>query len=152
MGAQMLVQIVLGTGILMVSILMAATSALALEWLFGRMTPWLLAEPHQPKLVVLLAGVALWVLGVITASVWVWAFAIYAIDALPTLEESVYFSLVSFTTLGFGDVILPKEWRILSGMIAANGFLNFGLLTALMVEALRHVRLGQHEAKRKPRG
>jgi hypothetical protein len=68
---------------------------------------------------------------------------------LSTLEEAVYFALVSYTTLGFGDVVLSREWRILSGMVGANGFLNFGLLTAVMVEALRHTRLGQHEARRK---
>ena len=59
----------------------------------------------------------------------------------------MYFSLVSFTTLGFGDVLFPPEWRLLSGMAAANGLLNFGLLTALLVEALRHVRLGQMNAR-----
>ena len=34
-------------------------------------------------------------------------------------------------------------------MAAANGFLNFGLMTALLVEALRHVRLGQVDARRR---
>jgi hypothetical protein len=65
-----------------------------------------------------------------------------------TLEEAVYFALVSYTTLGFGDVLLEKEWRLLSGMAAANGLLNFGLLTALLVEALRHIRLGQMDVRR----
>ena len=55
-------------------------------------------------------------------------------------EESVYFSLVSFTTLGFGDVILPDEWRILSGFVAADGFLLFGLNTAVLIEAMMRMR------------
>ncbi len=141
-------QIGLGSAILLLTILMAATSAFILEWTLFRARVWLLREPHYPKLVLILCGVLVWILGIITASVWVWAALFYAIGALPTLEESVYFSLVSFTTLGYGDVILPKEWRILSGMVATNGFLNFGLLISLMVEALRHVRLGQHEVRR----
>lgn len=145
----MLLQIALGSALLVVSMLVAAALALAMEWVFGRLTPWLLAEPHAPKLGVVILLVAAGVLGIITAGVWLWALALYAVGALPTLEACVYFSLVSFTTLGFGDVILPMDWRILSGMIAANGFLNFGLLTALMVEALRHVRLGQHEVRNK---
>lgn len=147
----MIIQIVIGSGLLLVSILIAASSALVLEWLFQVAHPWLMREPHRPKLVILLVGVSVWVLGVITAGVWMWALVFLGLGALHSLEEAVYFSLVSYTTLGFGDVILPKEWRILSGMAGANGFLNFGLLTALMVEALRHVRLGQHEAKRKAR-
>lgn len=145
----MLVQIAIGSGLLLASILIAAASALVLEWGLQVAQPWLLREPHRPKLMLVLVAVSVWVLGVITAGVWIWALVFLAIGALGTLEEAVYFSLVSYTTLGFGDVILPQEWRILSGLAGANGFLNFGLLTALMVEALRHARLGQHEARRK---
>ncbi|PJF10114.1 potassium channel family protein [Pseudorhodobacter sp. MZDSW-24AT] len=144
----MLIQITLGTALLLASIAVAAVSALGLERAYDRLSPWLLTEPHQPKLVALLCAVSLWVLFILTVSVWIWALAFHGIGAFASLEESLYFALVSFTTLGFGDVILPQEWRLLSGMIAANGFLNFGLMTALMVEALRHVRLGQHERRR----
>jgi Ion channel len=141
----MFIQIAIGTGLLMISILIAAISAWAMEVAFLRGHSWLMREPHRPKLMVLIAGVSLWVLGIITAGVWVWAGAFYALGIFPTLEEAVYFAIVSYTTLGFGDVLLPLEWRLLAGMAAANGLLNFGLLTALLVEALRHVRLGQVE-------
>ena len=78
-----------------------------------------------------------------TAGVWAWALTMMALGVFDTLELSVYFSLVAFTTLGFGDVLLPVEWRLLGGMAAANGLLNIGLVTALLVEALRQVRLRQ---------
>ena len=39
--------------------------------------------------------------------------------------------------------------RLLAGMEAANGFLNFGLLTALLIEGLRQVRLGQWDTRQK---
>jgi hypothetical protein len=144
----MLVQIAVGTGLLLTNILIAAVAAMLLEVAFQRTHPWMLREPHRPKLVLMIAGVSLWVLGVITAGVWVWAFAYLWIGAFSTLEQSVYFSLVCFTTLGLGDVLLPQEWRILAGMTAANGFLNFGLLTALLIEALRQIRLGQVERRK----
>jgi hypothetical protein len=70
------------------------------------------------------------------------------LGAFPKIEEAVYFSLVAFTTLGLGDIVAPQAWRILSVMAAVNGFLSFGLLTALMVEALRQVRLSQLETRR----
>jgi hypothetical protein len=69
--------------------------------------------------------------------------------AFPTLEQSVYFSIVAYTTLGLGDVVLPQAWRILSGMEAANGFINFGLLCALFIEALHQIRLNQVELRRR---
>lgn len=147
----MLLQIIIGSGLLLMSILMAASSALVLEWVFQITSPWLLREPHRPKLVVLLCGVSVWVLLVITAGVWMWAFAFLALGALPDLEEAVYVSLVAYTTLGLAEERLPHEWRLLAGMAGANGFLNFGLLTGLIVEALRQVRMGQFEARRRKR-
>ncbi|MEZ5798248.1 MAG: potassium channel family protein [Paracoccaceae bacterium] len=145
----MLLQIATGTGLLIANIMVAALAALVLELVFQRAHPWLIRPPARPKLVVLLAGVSLWVLAVITAGVWIWALAFLWLKAMPDLETAVYFSLVTFTTLGFGDVLLDHGWRILAGMEAANGFLSFGLLGALMVETLRQVRLSQIETRRR---
>lgn len=147
-GVAMFVQIVVGSGLLIANIVIAAVAAMLLEVFFLRSHGWLMREPHRPKLVLLLAGVSIWVLGVITAGVWVWAIALTELGAFPSLEDAVYFSLVAYTTLGLGDLVPATEWRLLAGMEAANGFLNFGLLTALLIEALRQIRLGQVEHSR----
>jgi hypothetical protein len=139
----MFLQIIIGSAVLLTTIFIAAASALLAETAFIRAHRWLLREPHRPKMFFLLAAVSVWVLAIITVGVWLWAGVFFGLGAFSTLEEAVYFAIVSFTTLGFGDVLLPPEWRVLAGMAAANGLLNFGLLTALMVEALRAVRLGQ---------
>ncbi|NNE25098.1 MAG: two pore domain potassium channel family protein [Rhizobiales bacterium] len=72
-----------------------------------------------------------------TIEVWFWAFVLLATGAVTGLEPAVYFSLVSFTTLGFGDITLGTEWRLMSALIGANGFLLFGWSTAYMVELIR---------------
>lgn len=148
----MFVQIAVGSGLLLVNITLAAIAAMVLEVIFARSHGWLLREPHRPKLVVLVMGVSIWVLGVITTGTWVWAMAYEALDVFPTLEESVYFSLVAYTTLGLGDIVPATEWRLLAGMEAANGFLNFGLMTALLIESMRQIRINQVEHKRKTGG
>uniref|UniRef100_UPI0035B0086A ion channel n=1 Tax=Paracoccus sp. TaxID=267 RepID=UPI0035B0086A len=74
-----------------------------------------------------------------------WASTFYHLQAFPTLEEAVYFTLVSFTTLGYGDVLLPQELRILGGMVAVNGMLNIGVLTALLIETIRSLRSKQSQ-------
>jgi hypothetical protein len=145
----MFLQIALGTGLLVGNVLVMAVAAFLLEAAFRQVHPWLITSPQRPKLLLMLVGVCLWVLAVVTTGVWIWALALFALGALPTLEASVYFSLVAFTTLGLGDVVAPQEWRILSVMAAVNGFLSFGLLTALLVEALRQVRLAQLEIRHK---
>ena len=73
----------------------------------------------------------------LTVMVWVWALLFWGWKIFAGLEPALYFSLVAFTTLGFGDVILPPEWRLLAGFIAANGFILFGLGTAYMMETLQ---------------
>jgi hypothetical protein len=79
----------------------------------------------------------LYVLLVETINVWVWALVFLAVGAIHNLEPAVYFSLTSFTTLGIGDIALDPNWRLLSGLTAANGFLSFGWSTAYMVELVR---------------
>jgi len=145
----MFIQIALGTLLMLMSILVSGLAFWALEALLVRSRSWLVREPHRPKLALVLSITVVWVLITVTAGVWIWALALWALDIFVTMEASVYFSLVAFTTLGFGDILLPQEWRLLGGMAAANGLLSMGLMTAMMVEALRHVRLGQIEVKRR---
>ncbi|MBN2906959.1 MAG: two pore domain potassium channel family protein [Rhodobacteraceae bacterium] len=139
----MLIQITLGTLLILATIVIAALGFWMGETLITRVSPWLIRRPHAPKLALVLIGAVLVVLGVLTVSVWLWAFAFLNLGVFSTLEPAAYFSLVAFTTLGFGDILLPIEWRILGGMAAANGLLNIGLYTALLVEALRRVRTEQ---------
>ena len=147
----MFIQIVTGSALMLISILSGVLSVWGMEIAFQRFHDWLMREPHRTKLLLVVMLAALWVLAIVTAGVWVWALAFYALAIFDTMEASVYFALVSFTTLGYGDVLLPKEWRILGGMAAANGLLTIGLLTAILVETLRHVRLEQVQTRRSRR-
>jgi hypothetical protein len=69
--------------------------------------------------------------------VWLWALTMLAVGAMEALEPAFYFALVSFTTVGFGDIVLAPPWRVLSGLAAVNGFLSFGWSAAYMVELVR---------------
>ena len=63
----------------------------------------------------------------------IWAGAYVALSAIAGLEEAVYFSIVTFTTVGYGDVVLPRDWRILGASEAAAGILLFGWSIALLI-------------------
>lgn len=82
----------------------------------------------------------LFVMMVQTVNVWVWGLTFYFAGVFTELEPSLYFSLVSFSTLGFGDIVLDEKWRMLSGLAAANGLLSFGWSTAYMVEWVRRTQ------------
>ena len=141
----MLIQIAVGSLLMLVTVMLAGVSVWAMETVLERSRTWLLRPPHRPKLMLLVMSASIWVLVMISLDVWSWALAFRLLDVFPDFEHAVYFALVSFTTLGYGDVLLPVEWRILGGMAAANGLLNIGLMTAFMVETLRHIRVRQIE-------
>jgi hypothetical protein len=54
-------------------------------------------------------------------------------------ETAYYFSLVTYTTLGYGDVLLPAAWRITGAWEAVIGVLMFGWSTASLVAFIHHV-------------
>jgi voltage-gated potassium channel len=56
---------------------------------------------------------------------------------LETFEKAVYFSFVTFTTLGYGDVTLSEGWRLLSGIEAMNGILLVGWTTAMLFSVVQ---------------
>ena len=86
-----------------------------------------------------LTGITLWMLFAFSIVSWVWAMTLLILGAMPELEQALYFSMVALTSLGFGDIVLGQDWRILSGMMAANGLVLFGLNTAVIVETLRGI-------------
>jgi voltage-gated potassium channel len=73
----------------------------------------------------------------------IWAAVYVALGALSNIETSMYFSLTSYTTLGYGDVVLPPEWRLLGPFEGAVGILMFGWSTGVMVAAIAKI-FGQH--------
>ena len=68
-----------------------------------------------------------------TIQVWIWAGAFMALKVLPNISDAIYFSLVTYTTVGYGDVTVGGGFRIFGAMAAVTGLLNFGLSTAFLV-------------------
>ena len=62
-----------------------------------------------------------------------------AITVLPDIQTAFYFSLVTYTTLGYGDIVLTGDWRILSAVEAVNGAIIFGWTTALIFYFIQRI-------------
>jgi len=81
-----------------------------ITWLFVRVA-WLLLLFHLVEIAV-------------------WALFFWWEKCLPNLESSFYFSGVTYATLGYGDLLLPKEWRLFGPLEALTGNLMVGLSIA----------------------
>ena len=107
----------------------AATTPVLLRWLQRRrvpvypLWPWIKLFVHLAGAVVLLhiAQIAAWAL------FYVWQ------RAMPDVASAFYFSAVTYTTTGYGDLVLAPEWRLVGAIEALTGILMCGWSTAVFV-------------------
>jgi hypothetical protein len=62
-----------------------------------------------------------------------WSLFYRAHGCFPDHSTSFYFSLITYTTVGYGDVLLPRESRAIGGVEALTGVLMAGWSVAIMV-------------------
>ena len=82
-----------------------------------------------------------------TIEVWIWAVVFFAVGVAPIFADALYFSTVTFSTIGYGDILPPPGWRLFCALEGINGFLLIGWSTAYLVAAsTRHgpFRRGEH--------
>jgi hypothetical protein len=104
------------------------TARNALTWNRRQSQIWLAAVMVATVGVLMVAHVA---------EVIAWSLAYAILDVVPTGTDVLYFALVNYTTLGYGDVVPVEGWRLLGPMAAMNGVLLFGWSTAVIFEVLR---------------
>lgn len=80
------------------------------------------------------------VLHVVQALFWaLFFFFIPNMKHFTDFAEALYFSLVTFTTLGYGDITINSGWRLLSGFEAINGIMLIGWSTAIMFSLIQKI-------------
>jgi len=102
------------------------------------------------QLFLALIGVIL-VLHVLEIGVWAGCYSWQ--HCLPDFETSFYFSGATYTTLGYGDVVLPRPWRLVGVLESLTGVLLMGWSAAFffaMVSRLFDLRIRYWQQQRKP--
>ena len=60
----------------------------------------------------------------------IWALLFVFLGEFSDWATAYYFSLVNFSTFGYGDIVMSERWRILGPLQAINGVLMIGVSTA----------------------
>ena len=100
-----------------------------------------LQPPHLTiKITSVLAISMLWIVTGVSFNCSAWTYVYLYLGVFDHIEPALYFSMISFTTLGFGDLILNENYRLLSGFTAVSGLISFGLTSAFVVDMLGQFR------------
>ena len=92
-------------------------------WLFIRLAVWIV--------LLHLVEISAW------AALFVWN------GAIPDVTSSIYFSAVTYTTTGYGDIVLPPAWRLLGGIEALTGILMCGWSTGFFFAIVNRLYVRQ---------
>ena len=77
----------------------------------------------------------------------VWALFFWWYKCLPDLESSFYFSGVTYATIGYGDLVLPQEWRLFGPVEGLTGILMCGLSTAFFFAVMSKMLRARTETR-----
>ena len=132
------------TGILLVSVTVVIHAVGTTSWIaflvrhHGREGS---LSPRTAIVVMTWTVVVLLLLHVSQCLLWALAYLLLEpVAEITSFEAALYFSLVTFTTLGYGEITLPESsWRVISGIQALNGIVLVGWSTALLFTVVQRI-------------
>jgi hypothetical protein len=74
-----------------------------------------------------------------------WACLFLVLGEFTEFYEAVYHSGVNFASLGYGDIVMSKDWKLLGPLEAVNGVLMVGMSGAALMAMLQQLIKKQHE-------
>ena len=89
----------------------------------------------------LLLAATIGIFAIHTIEIWLFAALYLRLQAFSDFEQALYFSTVSYASIGYGDVLMPKDWRILGAIEGAAGIIMLGWSTAFLVSLLTQLKL-----------
>ena len=142
----MLTAIVAGTLLTVVCVVIHATGT---SWWLVRLNG---RHPEQPSHIRTLCASVAVLLGLHILEALCWAVVYFMIPNAGhrlDFEEAVYFSCVTFSSLGYGDVVLQGSLRLLSAFQSMAGLLMFGWSTAMLVTIVQGISRENTQNERK---
>ena len=92
-----------------------------------------------------MAGAALGLFALHGIEIWSYALLYWSMDLFPTFEQALYFSTSTYSTIGYGDVVLPVGSRLLGAIEGVNGVILLGWSTAFFFTVVHRMTLLERE-------
>ncbi len=126
-----------GLSLIALTIAMHAIGLVQITLLLQRLLRWMDAAQLEPRSIVWMARLTLAATGAAlallhAAEAAIWALTFYWIGAIPTMADSLLYSIDSMATRGSSGLVLAEEWRLMGALEASDGMLLFGISTAFL--------------------
>lgn len=139
----MLVQLVLATVMVVVTVLIHLFGLAILIRVLRSHSRILRKLTILPLTLLLAATVG--IIAIHTVEIWLYALLYLQLDAFSNFEQALYFSTVTYATIGYGDLVMPHQWRILGAIEGAGGIIMLGWSTAFVVSLMTQLKLIGHD-------
>lgn len=130
----MLIQLTLATGMVVLTVLIHGAGITALAR--GLRIEASVDEERHHFSLKRAVGILIIVLALFTLhgiEIWLYAAVYLLIDAIQNLEAAVYYSTITYASIGFGDTEMARQWRLVGAIEGINGVLLLGWSTAFFV-------------------
>jgi hypothetical protein len=139
----MLVQLVLATVMVVMTVLVHLFGLAILMRVLRSHTRIFRKLAIMPLTLLLAATIG--IIMIHTLEIWLYALLYLQLGAFGHFEQALYFSTVTYATIGYGDVVMPHEWRILGAIEGAAGIIMLGWSTAFLISLLTQLKLIGHD-------
>jgi voltage-gated potassium channel Kch len=126
-------QLIEGGFLVAATVAIHAAGAIGLLWFLAKYRPIVLRRDSVSFSVMRIAWIVSALILVHLAEIATWALFYDQKGLFPDFETAAYYSLATYTTVGYGDVVLPREWRLEGASEALVGILMTAWSTALLI-------------------
>lgn len=132
----MLMNLLFGLSTMMACLLLQSVLIIAAIRYYRRREHWLNHSSFWLSLAVITGVMLLLIIGNL-AQVALWAVLFLALEEFQQFGEAFYHSAVNFATLGYGDVVMSAQHKLLGALEAINGALMIGMSTAALISVFQ---------------
>ena len=93
-------------------------------------------EPLSPRGVAFTLGIVVAMLALHGIEIWLFSFVYIGLGAIGAFEDALYFSTISYSTVGYSDIHIAAEWRLLGAFESILGMVLLGWSTAFFFRML----------------
>ena len=130
-------QLLLGTALITANAVFHILCLVSLATVLKRIGDSAKCEFSRVGMAMMLGVAVFGLIAIHTVSAWGWALVYLMVGEFTDLTQALYFSVVTSTTLGYGDITLSENWQLLSSFESMGGLILFGASTAFLIAVSR---------------